>query len=442
MKSPNSIGPTLGIVASVLAALGGLEWRRHVDSSPGGGLDLGSLVASKTPRDGSDGRRDPGELDFYREMTKLLKREYVDPITDDQKLVDGAIKGMVYSLGDPDCLYYDADQFKTVLKAKSGKYEGIGVKLALKMDSRESRDSLAPGADDSSSPELATKAPEIVVSAVAPGGPADRAGVRAGDVVSYVDGHWIMDGQTIDNFRKAQRDFGMNKITREQYGAIHKDLREKFEKSVMPLKAMRKLTSGTTGVVDIVWLRDGKTIETKLTKAEYDLEPDVASGDKIERLSFVSGASDWLRKTASGKKNLTIDLRNNADGDFKEMKQCLGALGVNGKAGYIANARSASSTPFEISSTETGGPKLTLIVDRSTAGAAEIFALALAEKGRAKIVGGPMSPNRSIVELYSLPDGAGYSLVTGRYATEPGKLQSRLEPNQPRVVTGPEEAEA
>jgi C-terminal processing protease CtpA/Prc len=56
-----------------------------------------------------------------------------------------------------------------------------------------------------------------------------------------------------------------------------------------------------------------------------------------------------------------------------------------------------------------------LLTDRTTCGAAEIFALALSSKGLAKLSGGEMGGDRDIYDIVELPDGTGYTLVTSRF---------------------------
>jgi len=60
-------------------------------------------------------------------------------------------------------------------------------------------------------------------------------------------------------------------------------------------------------------------------------------------------------------------------------------------------------------------PKLELLVDSTTRGAAEVFALALESRGRAKLVGSKMAGVKTVSETVQLPDGSGYVLPVGEY---------------------------
>ena len=124
-----SVWSAAAVVAGALMVAGGTVARDRVDTgrpaaSP---LSLDSLMASQ-------GREVP-EGAYFRDMVELLKREYVDPISDERKLASGAVRGMVQSLADVECLFYDADEFRAFRHAREGRFEGIGVDLVLVDDS-------------------------------------------------------------------------------------------------------------------------------------------------------------------------------------------------------------------------------------------------------------------------------------------------------------------
>ncbi len=411
-----SVTSAVGVLAAVFAVLGGNVWRNHVESPAGANsFTLDNLLASK------NADSDVGEVDFFHEMTKLLKREYVDPISDDQKLAAGAVRGMIGSLGDPDSLYFDKDQFKTFNNARNGNYEGVGAEFALRISSPtgpNNRAGILPGpneADAAPSPEAPITVPELVVTAVIPGGSADKAGVRTGDVVSYVDNRWIVDSEAIVRFRTAQKAVAANKMSHTDYAALHKDLRVRFDTSILPLRARDILQTGDKGSIDVVWKRAGETRHTVLPRAKIAEQPFQLSGNEVRKLYFTDGASEKLSEAAAGKKILTIDLRNNVNGDFQEMRRCLAVIAPAGEYGFVTADKEKKPQAISVGKGNSSAPKITLIVDKSTGGVAEIFALALKSKGLAKINGGDMSSDKNVIEVFSLPDGSGYSLVNGRY---------------------------
>jgi C-terminal processing protease CtpA/Prc len=359
------------------------------------------------------------EDDFYRGLVRLLKREYVEPITDERKLAIGAVKGMVDSLHDPRSVYMDSDEFRVFNNATEGKYEGIGVDLAFD----NVRTNVTPQGGDSTDPN-ALLLPTLRVVAVTPGGPADHAGVKAGDTIEYVESHWVLDPAPLVEFRKllatldAQVVKGLTpeqlKVKQQTVWKTGKALRAKLDTMIYPARARDMLTIGSKGAVSVVWLRDGTERPTTITRKESQVPVVQSEGDTIA-LRFAEGAAEKLRHAIGTKTDVTLDLRNNSNGDFKAMEECLAAVAPSGTYGYVTSQKPGKSHKFVVDNGNTRPPHMTILVDPTTRGAADIFATALSAKHFAKLVGTP-SKDRSVVEIVPLPDGSGYTLVTGEYA--------------------------
>jgi carboxyl-terminal processing protease len=407
----------LKVMGLTMALIGGNAWRNHAEGGPDSQAKLDGAIASRR-----DKPIDPGSVHYFREMLRLLKREYVEPISDEKKLAIGAVRGMINSLGDSNCLFYGPPQYAVVQDSQKGKFHGIGVLLEIRLGN--SSGGGAPAGDDDSDSVADvevknSKSPVLMVSAVAPGGPADRAGVKPGDVVSFVNSRWLPDDKTIDDFKKGKDAFDTHKISKEAYLAIHKAVREKSEHSILPIKALQELTSGDSGTMDVTWLRNGQPFETKIEKQAYSIAPFEARAGVISRLLFVPGASDSLLDYSKKHLDLKIDLRNNINGDLDEMRKCLAVLVPAGNYGYIVSNRDqAAKRAISISSGSSVKRHFTLITDRSTQGAAAVFANGIRARVGANVVGA-LSKNPAIVQYFALPDGSGYSLETGAYALKP-----------------------
>lgn len=410
------------IVLAAAAVIGGISFRDRTDLhlssfnliTPGR-----SLVASN-----SSDAPDVSAADFFEQISDLLKRDYVDPISDDNKLTAGAIRGMVNSLENPDCLFMDATQFKVFTNARAGKYEGIGVDLALEIPAKAAK--TAPGATAplSSDAPIGTRIPALVVAAVVPGGPADKAGVKPGDSVESVDNHWVLNPYALQALKDlqgqydAEKDAGKKQALMDKLIEVRKDLRKKLESSLMPLKARDRLVQGTSGSVRVVWNREGALKATNIAKAPSSEVAASKDPDGSIALHFMPGASSKLKELLP-QGPVVLDLRNNAFGDFDEMRRCLAELAPAGNYGQIDNLK---DKPAHKVSIENGSSprQVTIIADNSTRGVAEMFALALQEKGLAK-VNGEMSDNRNLIETVPLPDGSGYTLVVGKYSATPAQ---------------------
>jgi carboxyl-terminal processing protease len=397
------------VVACSVALIGGTIARDRTDmkATKAADFSLERLVALKSID------QDLAETDYFAEMTNLLKREYIDSISDEQKLASGAVRGMIASLGDTNCLFYDPELFVIQKRALSGEYEGIGAYFVLHVDDPKAKAALTQEASEEGS--RSNPIPKLMVSFVVPGGPADRAGVKPGDWVDTVNGQWVINSRAIEEFREVQEKVQKKELPEQRLIDMRRDLREKVRRNMAPLGARDRLIKGTDGSLDIVWNRGSQQIKTTITKARSEVKPVEAKGDTVV-VRFIPGAAEELRRAIDGRSALTIDLRNSGPGDFEVMQKCLEALAPSGEYGTIVTEHKEPKTiPFQISDGADKTPALTLLVDSTTRGAAEIFALALSSKGLAKLSGGEMAGDRSVVRHFELPDGSGYSLVTGKY---------------------------
>jgi carboxyl-terminal processing protease len=425
----------------------GSSVRDRVDlAAPSPGANLDNLVASRDNSMSSRAQQDIPAGDFFYELTEKLKKEYYEPIGDEQKLASGAVRGMIGYLGDPNSIFMDKKEFQTYLRERQGKYEGIGADLEVLM--------VKPGASGSSvashgpvkltvggfqnsvvqpttpddveeakarslSPAASAAAvpfPRLAVVSVVPGGPADRAGVRAGDLVYSVDDHWVINPDLAARFNHAENEFRAHRLGWPELNAIRKEVRSKYDHMILPLRAKDRLALGTSGTVKIVWERDGQQRATTIVRGASTMPGFLVSGDRIT-LPFTPDSPALLRRAIEGKSAVTIDLRNNTLGDFGVMRQCIAAVAPTGVYGFESNDRGGKPTPLKVSEGNPNPPKITLLTDRSTRGPAEIFALALSSRGIAKLSGEDTGGGRDVYEIVQLPDGSGYTLATSRYRT-------------------------
>ncbi len=403
-----------GVIAAVATLYGGTRVRDRVDGvaiSPAS-HEVQSFVASRDNTEVPEG-------DYFYQLSELVKRDYVEPITseDDQKLASGAVRGMISSLGDPKSLYMDASQFKVYLAERQGNYQGIGAEMELVLPGKPGRDAQAGLQPSDGDPEEAAAAPfvpKLTVLAVTPGGPADRAGVKPGDTVAEVAQHWVVSSDLVIKFRKAQEAFDKKEIDAAQFNKIRLEIHAKTQRALLPLRALDRLNVGTSGSVDVVWNRGGTTRDTVIPLGESHMPEFAANASNIV-LPFTSSTDGKLKQAIAGKSEVTIDLRNNVLGDFGEMKKCLAVLAPSGDYGRVISVHSPRGTSLDVAHGNANPPKINLVVDRTTRGAAEIFALALSTHHLATLSGSDTGGDRSIQQIVQLPDGSGYTLYTGQY---------------------------
>ena len=407
----------MGLARSLLTVLGGAS------------LAGGTLYAGLVARDATDYRQtvreigfsrllasrtgplDIGEGDYFRELSDLLKGYYVEPVTDDKKLVAGAVRGMVASLGDPNSMFFSPEEFRAFKGMRQGRYEGIGAWLAFVGDKTP-----AEAQDDAdASDRMYANLPRLTVVSVTPDGAAAKAGLKPGDVVESVGGEWVVNGGPILEFRKAQRAFAAKKLPLAKINELRKDLQKKLDHSLMPLKARERLTVGTSGTISAEFVRGGKPLPVTLTRGVSNVA-EGAQGSGAYALAFTDGAPERLAAFLKGKSSATLDLRNNVFGDDETMRRTLAAIAPKGSYGVYVDAK-GHSTPVLVAKGAETTPKLSLLVDESTRGAAQTFALALKSHGLATMSegAGAMATDRNATEVVQLTDGSGYTLSTGEY---------------------------
>lgn len=372
---------------------------------------LSGIVASR--------QREAGGINldaYYDEVEDILKAQYVEPIKDEQKLAIGAVRGMVSSLGDPHSQFMDKDAFAQFQAAQEGQFSGIGVDFYLQPNEVDlsAGDEVATDTDPTSD-FAATRIPRLVVNSVIPGGPADKAGLKAGDWIDSVDGHWVIDAAVISHYRKLAATASQGKAPKE-LDDLRKELRNRAEGAIMPLRALTLLSLGTSGRVSVVVNRQGLApLKVDVAKAGV-LAPGNVSANGTIKLRFSRDAADFLKSAISGQRAVTIDLRSQPPGYFDSMMACLKVIAASGNYGVIATCRKGQHpTPFTISGGNPNPPRVTLIVDKSVRGAAAIFALALSSHAGAKLQGSEVSDDHTKTVVEGLSDGSGFTLVTGEY---------------------------
>ena len=395
MKSLTSAGIIVGLLVSTIIGVNARDKRDMPESNSSG------LLASKIDQ------FDIAESDYYAGISNLIKEKYVDPVTDDKKLLSGAVRGMITGLGDINSQFYNVNEFTAFKNVRAGQYHGIGVWLDYKSIKSDIK---APGSD------IGIALPRLAVVSVAPGSSADKAGVKVGDLVTDVDDHWVLNSEDIFKFRKAQQDFFDKKIDFKTINNMRKDIKAKLDKSVTPTHAKERLITGETGTMHVKFDRAGTVIDTQLAKGVTDI-PALKEVNGAFVLTFTTGSVEALKSYATGKPALTIDLRNNVLGDFETMRKCLAVVAPATNYGYFSTEKKSTPETFKTDSGIAKPLKLKLLVDPSTRDAAEVFALSLAAKNYATLSGMEMGNSRRHHEICQLPDGSGYTLATGTFKT-------------------------
>jgi len=326
------------------------------------------------------------EHELLDEVAEHVRREYVDPVAPGA-LEQAAVEGMVESL-DPHSAFLDSAEFGEMRVTTAGSYSGVGI-------------------------EVAEEDGRVVVVSPIEGSPAERAGVRSGDVLVEVDGVVLKPGKlnaAIERMRGLSGSSVHLVLTRkDEPEPLHFDL-ERSEVHVRTVRA--EPLPGHYGYVRISHFSDS------------------TPGDFNAAVLALQSADSRLR-------GLVLDLRDNPGG---VLESAVGVADSLLESGVIvrADGRTAESR-FELDATEgdlLAGAPVVVLVDRGSASGAEIVAGALRDHGRATLMGERTFGKGSVQTVMPLSNGEALKLTTSRYLTPSGRsIQERgLEPDV-RIAT-------
>ncbi len=312
-----------------------------------------------------------GEIERFMSVFQEVKDNYVEPV-DDHRLIEGAITGMLEAL-DPHSGYLNARDFQQLRTQTDGEYAGLGLSVTME---------------------------DGAVKVIAPqsGTPADRAGIKAGDFITHIDGQLLI-GYTLDE-------------------AVDK---------------MRG-RAGTTVRLTVVRPGRDEPLQLSVTRERIVLRPvtwEVKDGIGVIKLSgFSEGAAREMRDAmASVQRSLghrptgwVIDLRSNPGGLLDEAV-AVSDLFLN--SGEIVSQRGRNAGDTERYYAHAGdaadGLPVIVLIDAGTASASEIVAGALQDHHRALVMGETSFGKGSVQTILPLTPTTALRLTTARYYTPSGR---------------------
>ncbi len=306
-------------------------------------------------------------LGVYSEVLSRIKADYVEE-PDMKAVTVGAINGMLESI-DPHASYLNADQYKQYLKAKDSKKADIGLILAKRFGYMAVEDAI-------------------------PGSPAAKAGFGTGDVIESINNVSTRDMPLAFAEQLLQGDAG----TAVEFGVLRVQQTEAKKVSVVRAAinypAVTGRMDGQTGVIQLQSLMPGHVRE-------------------------VAGQIAALEK--QGAKKLVLDLRHCSTGPDEEGIALANLFQDSGLITYTLGQKSARQDFQAQASKAVTKLPLAVIVNRSTAGGAEIAAGALLNSKRAQVVGERTYGDAAVRRAVSLNDGSAVILSVAKYYSPDGK---------------------
>jgi carboxyl-terminal processing protease len=309
-------------------------------------------------------------FESFWQVWDIIHDEFVDPEGNEllaETLVDGAIAGMVDSLGDENSGYMTPEQYPVMFDDLSGTIEGIGVVIRT-------------------NEEIGG----IEIVNVLEGTPAAKAGIQIGDVFAAVNGEEVLGFDQLE------------------------------------LAALVRGPAGTT--VDLTMLRDGERVNFTLTRARIDV-PNIESRildntnvGYIKLHQFTSGARNEIDQAIATLNvetldGLILDFRGNPGGLLNSAIDVASAFIEEGPI-LIEDFGSDNGTIFRANGSyqEIGVP-LVILVDERSASASELVAGALQDTGKATIIGETTFGKGTVQTIQQLENGGGLRLTIARWLT-------------------------
>ena len=329
------------------------------------------------------------QLDLFGDVFERIRAQYVEEVSTED-LVSAAINGMLTSL-DPHSSYLSAKDFEEMQVDTKGEFGGLGIEVTQE---------------------------EGFIKVISPmdGTPAAKAGIKAGDFITHVNGEALVGLMLDEAVDKMRGPVGSEIIIT----VVREGVAEPFDVSI--IRDSIKLTAATGRVV-------GHTIVLRLStfneQTTSGMEEALAKG--LEEL----GGIDKLE-------GVVLDLRNNPGGLLNEAITVVDAFLEKGE---IVSTRGRTAGSGERYNAEPGdlinGKPIVLLINGGSASASEIVAGALQDHRRAVVVGTKSFGKGSVQTLIPLRGDGAMRLTTARYYTPSGRSIQALGISPDIVVQQP-----
>lgn len=308
------------------------------------------------------------EVQKYNRVKSLLKGEFIGN-TDDNTLMEGSIRGLAEALDDPYTQYMDKKEYDSLEIHTKGSYAGIGVVVGI-----DPKDNL------------------IMVSEVIENSPAEKSKILAGDKIVKVNDQEF----TGDDFEKAVSAIKGQEGTNVKVTVIRKGVNQPLDFNVTRQEIEIKTVKGkelSNGVGYIRILQFGENTSNEFDVVFKDLQ-------------------------SKGVKELVIDLRDNPGGLLDSVVDVGGQILGKRLIVYTVNKQGEKKNYY--SQGKGVDMPIVVLVNERSASASEIFAGAIKDYKRAKLVGTKTYGKGVVQSVIPLGDGSALKLTTSKYYTPNG----------------------
>ena len=326
------------------------------------------------------------ELQQLAAVFGMIKSDYVEPV-DEKKLITDAISGMVSSL-DPHSQYFDKKSFKEFREGTTGKFVGVGIEITQE---------------------------DGLIRVVSPieGSPADRAGLKPGDLITRVD-DTAVKGLTLNEAVKRMRGEPGTKVV---LTILRRDENRSFPVTIVREEIRTQSVKGKVVEPGYAWLRlsqfQERTVEDFVTKLEdiYKREPGL-KGLVLDLRNDPGGLLDAAVAVSAAflPEGVTVVSTN---GQIEESKSIYKAVPED----YL---RRRGADPLKRLPAAVKSVPMVVLVNEGSASASEIVAGALQDHKRATIMGSQTFGKGSVQTVRPLGPDTALKITTARYYTPNG----------------------
>lgn len=308
-------------------------------------------------------------MQVYSEVLHRIRTEYVEE-PNMGAVTNGALHGLLESL-DANSSYLTPAEYKAYKAAKTDAKAGIGATVSKRFG-------------------------YAAVVSVIPGGPADKAGITPGDIIETVEGVSTHDSSLAAVKTRLMGDVGSRlecviirarKIEPQKVTIVRE--------AVNPPAVADQSMADNVGYIKALTLGKGKAQEI---------------ATKVKALQ------------AKGAKKLVLDLRNDSDGDEEEGVAVANLFLGKGLISYLQGQKVDKVTYNADPQKKITDLPMAVLVNRGTAGAAELVAAAILDNGRGEVVGDKTFGEGSVQKVLEVPDGSAVILSVAKYYTPKGKV--------------------
>jgi carboxyl-terminal processing protease len=329
---------------------------------------LFSIVGSHVSVRASSNEGAYRQLSVYSEVLSRIRLEYVEE-PNIAGVTDGALHGLLESL-DANSSYLSAEEYKHYKTMKGGGQADIGATVSKRFG-------------------------YAAVVAVIPGGPADKAGVGNSDIIESIEG-------------KSTHDMSLAEIRSMLSGEAGSTISVAV---VRPRRAEPEKIVITRDVVAIPPVSD-KMLADNVGYIQVDAFPEGKSQE-------IAGKIRDLQK--QGAKKFVLDLRNSAGGAESEGVATANLFLDHGTITYLQGQKYPREAFNADPNKDITKLPVAVLVNRGTAGPAEVVAAAILENARGDVVGDKTFGDGSVQKLIEMPDNSALILSVAKYYSPSGK---------------------